>query len=85
MTLTYKIFTNVGNREINEDSVGEIASAAGHCFVVADGLGGHGHASQFKGVAAKGCEIPGRPVLYRCRVNLKETCLSQANAKNPKA
>ena len=34
--------TNVGGREVNEDSVGAIEYKDGWCFVVADGLGGHG-------------------------------------------
>ncbi|MBQ3969085.1 MAG: serine/threonine-protein phosphatase [Clostridia bacterium] len=31
-----------GNREINEDSVGVFTSPKGQCFVLCDGLGGHG-------------------------------------------
>jgi serine/threonine protein phosphatase PrpC len=38
----YKIYTNVGNREINEDSVGEAKKDGRYCFTIADGLGGHG-------------------------------------------
>ena len=34
--------TNVGSRMINEDSVGIIEQDGSICFVVADGLGGHG-------------------------------------------
>lgn len=40
--LTYKMITNQGNREINEDSVGHVEKDGNHCFVIADGLGGHG-------------------------------------------
>ena len=40
--ITYKIHTHVGNREVNEDSVGEHMSDGRYCFVLADGLGGHG-------------------------------------------
>ena len=43
MTLAYRVYSSVGNREVNEDSVGEIESENGHSFIVADGLGGHGH------------------------------------------
>ena len=43
MTLTYRVFTSLGDREVNEDCVGEIKTSRGHNFVVADGLGGHGH------------------------------------------
>ena len=41
--LDYYITTNVGNREVNEDSVGVyVADNNWVCFVCADGLGGHG-------------------------------------------
>jgi len=40
--LTYKQITHIGDREHNEDSVTCIESGGNYCFVVADGLGGHG-------------------------------------------
>ena len=40
--LVFSSFTNRGDREINEDSVGCFAKDDRHCFVVCDGLGGHG-------------------------------------------
>jgi len=40
--ISYKSITNCGNREINEDSVICIENNGNYCFVVADGLGGHG-------------------------------------------
>ena len=39
---TYAVFTNAGDRPINEDSVGVFEHDANHCFVLCDGLGGHG-------------------------------------------
>lgn len=39
----YTVFTNEGSREINEDRYGVALSGNSHCFVVADGLGGHGN------------------------------------------
>ena len=43
MSITYSIFSDKGNREINEDSVGYIENINGSsCFVLCDGLGGHG-------------------------------------------
>ena len=39
---TYKMITKVGSREHNEDSAACIESDGNYCFVVADGLGGHG-------------------------------------------
>ena len=87
MTLTYNIFTNVGNREINEDSVGEIASAAGHCFVVADGLGGHGHGETASAIAvdaAKECFMEGsdEEVLARSFETAQERVMTEQQ-KNP--
>lgn len=40
--LTYKIMTNRGNREINEDYAGMVKEGSHYCFLLADGLGGHG-------------------------------------------
>lgn len=40
--LKYALFTNAGNREINEDSIGAFENGANKCFVLCDGLGGHG-------------------------------------------
>ncbi len=40
--ITYKIHTHVGGREVNEDSVGQHMEDGRYCFVLADGLGGHG-------------------------------------------
>ena len=41
--ITYKIYSNIGNREVNEDSVGEQQKDENYLFILADGLGGHGH------------------------------------------
>ncbi len=40
--IRYKLYTNVGGREVNEDSVGELDNGTSFCFALADGLGGHG-------------------------------------------
>lgn len=40
--ITYSIYTDVGSREKNEDSVCEFHSGTRKVFAVADGLGGHG-------------------------------------------
>jgi serine/threonine protein phosphatase PrpC len=40
--LTYDLFTDVGGREINEDSAVCVENGGNYCFAVADGLGGHG-------------------------------------------
>ena len=40
--IQYALFTNAGGREINEDAIGAFKSGDNHCFVLCDGLGGHG-------------------------------------------
>ena len=40
--VTYACYTNPGNRPINEDAVGVQVKGDDLCFVVCDGLGGHG-------------------------------------------
>ena len=40
--LLFSYITNKGSRHINEDSVGCFSNGANRCFVVCDGLGGHG-------------------------------------------
>ena len=40
--ISYELITCCGNREINEDCAICIEHNGNHCFVVADGLGGHG-------------------------------------------
>lgn len=41
-TVEYTTYTNRGSREVNEDSCGVAVYQDSYCFVVADGLGGHG-------------------------------------------
>ena len=38
----YAVFTNEGDRKINEDSVGVFQNGENNCYVLCDGLGGHG-------------------------------------------
>lgn len=40
--LKYAVFTNVGGRQVNEDSVGVFQNGGNNCYVLCDGLGGHG-------------------------------------------
>lgn len=39
---TYAVFSDKGGREINEDSLGVCQNNINYCFVLCDGLGGHG-------------------------------------------
>ena len=41
-TVDYAVYTNQGSREINEDAVGAYQNGANNCFILCDGLGGHG-------------------------------------------
>ncbi len=38
----HAVFTNVGGRQINEDSVGAFQNGRNNCYILCDGLGGHG-------------------------------------------
>lgn len=40
--LHYATLTNAGMRDVNEDSIGAYVRDDRHCFVLCDGLGGHG-------------------------------------------
>lgn len=40
--IKYSLFTNPGDRDYNEDAVGVEQVEGKYCFVLADGLGGHG-------------------------------------------
>ena len=42
MILSYNNYTDIGNRDTNEDSVAFIEKSGSYCFVLCDGLGGHG-------------------------------------------
>ena len=42
LTISYATYSGVGSREINEDSLGAFEKGSEHCFVLCDGLGGHG-------------------------------------------
>lgn len=40
--LKYSLLTNIGSRDINEDSIGAYEKDGNYCFILCDGLGGHG-------------------------------------------
>lgn len=40
--LDFAMLTNAGNRPVNEDAVGCFQKNNNHCFILCDGLGGHG-------------------------------------------
>lgn len=50
MNITHSLYTDVGSREVNEDCISYAGRGGAECFVLCDGLGGHGKgelASQF--------------------------------------
>lgn len=40
--LEHAVYTNVGGRKINEDSIGVCSNGDNNCYILCDGLGGHG-------------------------------------------
>ena len=50
--ITYEMFTDKGDREVNEDSVRAVCNGSYGCFVVCDGLGGHGRGDEASSVVA---------------------------------
>lgn len=41
-SVDYAVYTNQGSREINEDAIGVYQNGDNNCFILCDGLGGHG-------------------------------------------
>ena len=57
MKVDYYSISNIGNRELNEDSIGIFQNSDNElCFVLADGLGGHGHGEVASGLAISTAE-----------------------------
>ena len=53
MEIQYAYCTFSGDRKYNEDSVKAVETEKGYCFLVADGLGGHGGGEQASQMAAQ--------------------------------
>jgi len=56
MSIDYSMMTKKGNREVNEDSAICVEHSGNFCFVVADGLGGHGRGDEASNAAVKAFE-----------------------------
>lgn len=50
--ITYNFFTDAGGRDVNEDSVRTIEKDGNYCFVLCDGLGGHGKGDEASALVA---------------------------------
>lgn len=51
--IDYKTFTDPGDREINEDSLSVTEKNGAYCFILCDGLGGHGKGELASGFVTK--------------------------------
>lgn len=60
--MTYHAITFVGDRETNDNNAACLAWGSSFCFVVADGLGGHGHSEVASRIAVERCVSPSRNV-----------------------
>ncbi len=86
--LTYSVLTDVGSRNVNEDSIAVFENGANKCFVLCDGLGGHGMgdvASQtatavFGSVFSQ--SVPSEGFLHNAFSTAQQTILAKQRQKN---
>lgn len=86
--ISYSLFTNQGDRDYNEDAVGVEQVEDKYCFILADGLGGHGGGAeasalvvnQVKSVFAKEREVSVE-CMKKCFETAQEELLSSQRAQ----
>lgn len=70
--LTYKMFSDKGERPVNEDSVGAVGNETHVCFALADGLGGHGGGDVASNLVTE-CALQ----VFQSRAEVSESCMCQ--------
>ena len=77
--ISYYLLTSQGDRNNNEDNVGMYQSYDEYCFVLADGLGGHG-----KGEVASDLAVEQSVMTFALKGTASEECICQSfqNAQN---
>lgn len=89
--LKYASVTNCGSREINEDSLGVKIGEKKSCFVLCDGLGGHGMGDVASGLVTQRMltsfeeGVPLETYVRDIFLTAQEELLQEQNAKNAKS
>ena len=90
MLVNYYSVSKTGNREVNEDSTGIIKGTDCTCFIVADGLGGHGKGdiasqiavSAFQSVFEEKLTLPMEESLASAFQNAQNAIISEQQRQN---
>lgn len=78
--ISYDLLTDMGSRGNNEDSVGMFQSGEAYCFVLADGLGGHG-----KGEVASRIAVEQAVTTFAQAGQASQECLARSLENGQKA
>lgn len=87
MKIEYSIFTDKGSRPINEDFAGYIKKDGAYCFVLCDGLGGHGMGDRASQLAVKAIKeyfmsCPGTAEFVSGVIDHTQSVIRSEQAKN---
>lgn len=90
--LKYSLFTNQGSREKNEDSINQFSKGKQECFVLCDGLGGHGMGNIASKLVAdtvidvfKNSHAQGKELLSQAFSSAQEALIAKQNALNARS